>query len=1024
MATSAFVQYTGDGETSVFPITFAYLDAAHIKAELGTLPESITVINGGASVQFSVAPAIGTTLTIFRETPKVPLIDFNENSILKEADLDLSLRQSIYVAEESFASNIIAIRKAEEIRDLVEADRLEVVGREEHVIEMEANVTTQESNVVTRHVDIIERQADVIDRQADVTTKQVDVTSRQLDVTARQAAVLITQGEIDTTVAAEKVNINNLGNVREAAITLLANARVKGIDDLGIARELSLNNLGQFWETDVADTGAARLLSLNNTGSAWEAAVIQEGTDRALTLTTTGSAWEATVAKEGADQLVAIDLLGQEWKTDVTDTGTARELALNILGGVREAGVVDVGEARETSLTTLYTGYRDTLNTIDSTAAGRQADIAARQLNVQELEVDTQSALTAAKAAQALAEVAQASSESTLAETEAQRAIAQGAAGTASTKALEAASSAASALDHRDSSLGYRNEAAQFAEAATSGIVFFGVRAVSAGDPPTPTSNGFYRMTGTGIVAGVSIKEGDELFYDLAGATWQKIGRDLISIADVTSLQTALDGKSATSHAHDTDYLGITATASNATKLATPRTISLTGDVTGSVSFDGSANAAITAVVGNDTHTHTWANIVTKPTTFPPSAHTQAWSTITGTPATYAPTAHTQAWSTITGTPTSYTPSAHAHDWTSITSKPTTFAPATHAHDWASITSKPTTFAPASHTHSYTALTSIPTSFAPAAHTQAWSTITGTPTSFTPSAHNQAWSTITGTPATYPPSSHTHDYLGSTSKAADSSKLNGIVNTTASTGNTIVQRDASGDMAARLFKSEYDSNNTTVNHIMTQVDTVSNNYIRPTTPASFRASVTDAYYTKVPTGTRMIFQQTSAPTGWVKDTATALNNKALRIVTGTASSGGTALFTAAFNTDLTTSSSGKHTPTVTTATGGAHTHTVTVNNTTLTAAHMPSHRHSVTAWKDYMNRSTAAFGGSRASTSYGSWVDNTMATTGGSTGHNHGGSTASAGGHTHTMTGTEVAAHSHTVKPDVAYYDVIVARKS
>ena len=1005
MATSAFVQYTGDGETTVFPITFAYLDAAHIKAELGTIPESITVINGGASVEFSVAPAIGTTLTIFRETPKVPLIDFNENSILKEADLDLSLRQSIYVAEESFASNIIAIRKAEEIRDLVEADRLEVVGREEHVIEMEANVTSQESNVVTRHEDIIERQTNIIDRQADVTTKQNDITGRQLDVTARQAAVLITQGEIDTTVAAEKVNINNLGNVREAAITLLANARVKGIDDLGIARELSLNNLGQFWETDVADTGAARLLSLNNTGSAWEAAVIQEGTDRALTLTTTGSAWEATVAKEGADQLVAIDLLGQDWKTDVTDTGTARELALNILGGVREAGVVDVGEARETSLTTLYTGYRDTLNTIDSTAAGRQADIAARQLNVQELEVDTQSALTAAKAAQALAEVAQASSESTLAETEAQRAIAQGAAGTASTKALEAASSAAGALDHRNSSLGYRNEAAQFAEAATSGIVFFGVRAVSAGDPPTPTSNGFYRMTGTGIVAGVSIKEGDELFYDLAGATWQKIGRDLISITDVTALQTALDGKSATSHAHDTDYLGITATASKATKLATPRTISLTGDVTGSVSFDGSANAAITAVVGNDTHTHTWTNIVTKPTTFPPSAHTQAWSTITGTPATYAPTAHTQAWSTITGTPTSYTPSAHAHDW-------------------ASITSKPTTFAPASHTHAYTALTSIPTSFAPAAHTQAWSTITGTPTSYPPSAHNQAWSTITGKPATYPPSSHTHSYLGSTAKAADSSKLNGIVNTTASTGNTIVQRDVSGDMAARLFRSEYDSNNTTVNHIMTQVDTVSNNYIRPTTPASFRASVTDAYYTKVPTGTRMIFQQTSAPTGWVKDTATALNNKALRIVTGTASSGGTALFTTAFNADLTTSASGKHTPKVTTASTGAHSHTITVNNHTLTAAQIPAHNHGVKAWKDYMNRSTSGFGGSRANTSYGSFTDATMFNTGGSTAHNHGASSNSTGAHTHTMTGTEVAAHSHTVKADVAYYDVIVARKS
>lgn len=50
-------------------------------------------------------------------------------------------------------------------------------------------------------------------------------------------------------------------------------------------------------------------------------------------------------------------------------------------------------------------------------------------------------------------------------------------------------------------------------------------------------------------------------------------------------------------------------TATTATKLATSRTISLTGDVTGSVSFDGSANASITATVADNSHSHTIANI-------------------------------------------------------------------------------------------------------------------------------------------------------------------------------------------------------------------------------------------------------------------------------------------------------------------------------------------------------------------------------------------------------------------------------
>lgn len=48
----------------------------------------------------------------------------------------------------------------------------------------------------------------------------------------------------------------------------------------------------------------------------------------------------------------------------------------------------------------------------------------------------------------------------------------------------------------------------------------------------------------------------------------------------------------------------------------------------------------------------------------------------------------------------------------------------------------------------------------------------------------------------------------------------------------------------------------------------------------------------LPAGTRCLFQQTAAPTGWAKDTTH--NNKALRIVSGTVSSGGSMDFTSAF----------------------------------------------------------------------------------------------------------------------------------
>jgi hypothetical protein len=71
-----------------------------------------------------------------------------------------------------------------------------------------------------------------------------------------------------------------------------------------------------------------------------------------------------------------------------------------------------------------------------------------------------------------------------------------------------------------------------------------------------------------------------------------------------------------------------------------------------------------------------------------------------------------------------------------------------------------------------------------------------------------------------------------------------------------------------------------------------------------------------PAGTRMLFQQTAAPTGWTKDVTH--NNKALRLVSGTVGTGGSVAFTTAFASQ---------------SVAGA------VGNTALTIAQMPLHGH-------------------------------------------------------------------------------------
>jgi hypothetical protein len=75
------------------------------------------------------------------------------------------------------------------------------------------------------------------------------------------------------------------------------------------------------------------------------------------------------------------------------------------------------------------------------------------------------------------------------------------------------------------------------------------------------------------------------------------------------------------------------------------------------------------------------------------------------------------------------------------------------------------------------------------------------------------------------------------SSGLNAGRLDGHALTTASTASTVVERTSSGDINARLFRSEYDTTNSSIGYFMTQVDTASNNYMRPSTAAQVRSAL-------------------------------------------------------------------------------------------------------------------------------------------------------------------------------------------
>lgn len=113
----SYVTYTGDGSTAVFSVPFPYMERKDIQLITNTddpdngsitnsvvLPESAYEWLSDASVHLLIqVPSEATTLRIQRLTEKiVPVVDYRDGSILSERDLDLTVTQLLYIAQEAF----------------------------------------------------------------------------------------------------------------------------------------------------------------------------------------------------------------------------------------------------------------------------------------------------------------------------------------------------------------------------------------------------------------------------------------------------------------------------------------------------------------------------------------------------------------------------------------------------------------------------------------------------------------------------------------------------------------------------------------------------------------------------------------------------------------------------------------------------------------------------------------------------------------------------------------------------------
>lgn len=102
-------RFPGDGMTTQYEISFVggYLDRTHVKAYIegaDLVQTPVTLSSGNFLGPYTIVGLnpipVGSTLVIYRDTPKAPIVDFVNGSRFTESNLDTATRQGSFIAAE------------------------------------------------------------------------------------------------------------------------------------------------------------------------------------------------------------------------------------------------------------------------------------------------------------------------------------------------------------------------------------------------------------------------------------------------------------------------------------------------------------------------------------------------------------------------------------------------------------------------------------------------------------------------------------------------------------------------------------------------------------------------------------------------------------------------------------------------------------------------------------------------------------------------------------------------------------
>jgi len=102
----AIVNYTGNGATTTYAITFPYITSSHVIVKVDNVLKTAGTdytFPTSSTIQFTTAPANGLVISISRSSSRsARLVDYQDGATITEAILDQDSNQLFYISQEAF----------------------------------------------------------------------------------------------------------------------------------------------------------------------------------------------------------------------------------------------------------------------------------------------------------------------------------------------------------------------------------------------------------------------------------------------------------------------------------------------------------------------------------------------------------------------------------------------------------------------------------------------------------------------------------------------------------------------------------------------------------------------------------------------------------------------------------------------------------------------------------------------------------------------------------------------------------